>query len=495
MTDYPSNIRQVRNFINGEFVEGSDAKTFENRYPATNEIVGVVHEASKRDVDAAVRAARAAFEGPWGSMPLEERLGLLEKVADGVKARLDEFVAAEVADSGKPRMPTLNFEVPRGAEQFRLFADVVRNVKPLEEVATRMPDGGTAINRPERSPRGVVAAICPWNIPFIQMSWKVAPALASGNTIIVKPSEETPTTAALLGEVMNEAGIPPGVFNVVHGFGPGSAGEFLSTHPGVDGITFTGETETGAAIMRAAAGNIKALSLELGGKNPGIIFADANFEAAVAGAAAASFFNCGQLCLSTERLYVERPIFDDFVAALKEKAEALKCGDPNQPATSLGPLSSRSHQEKVLTYYGVAAAEGAAIVTGGGRPDMADEWSEGAWVQPTIWTGLPETSRTVKEEIFGPCCHVAPFDTEDEALSMANATDYGLAAMVWGGDAEQVQRVASKIQAGIVWVNCWLVRELRSPFGGFKQSGIGREGGEYALEFFTEIRNVCTREG
>lgn len=495
MTVEQSNLRQVRNFINGAFAEGSDGKTFENRYPATNEVVGVVHEASKADVDAAVRAARAAFEGDWGRMSTADRLALLDKVADGVKARLDEFVAAEILDTGKPRMPTLNMEIPRAAEQFRLFADVFRNIKPLPEITTPLPDGGTAVNRPQRSPRGVIAAICPWNIPFIQMTWKVAPALAAGNVIIVKPSEETPTTATLLAEVMNEVGIPPGVYNVVHGFGAGSAGEFLTTHPDVDGITFTGETQTGAAIMRAASETIKGLSLELGGKNPGIIFADCDFEAAVAGAAAASFFNCGQICLATERLYVERPIFEKFVAALKDKAEALQCGDPNDPATTLGPLSSLSHREKVLDHYEIAVGEGATVVTGGGKPEINAEFSGGAWAQPTIWTGLGEDSRTVKEEIFGPCCHVAPFDTEEEVLRLANATKYGLAAMVWSKDEGKAQRVASQIQAGVVWVNCWLVRDLRSPFGGFRQSGIGREGGEYALEFFTEIRNVCTRQG
>ena len=494
MTLEQGNLRQARNFINGAFAEGSDGKTFENRYPATNEVVGIVHEASEADVDAAVKAARAAFEGDWGNFSQNERLALLEKVADGIMARLDEFVAAEVLDTGKPRMPTLKMEIPRAAQQFKLFADMFRNVEPLPEITTLLPDGGTAINRPERSPRGVIAAICPWNIPFVQMSWKVAPALATGNTIIVKPSEETPMTATLLAEVMNDAGVPAGVYNVVHGFGPGSAGEYLTTHPDVDGITFTGETQTGVAIMRAAAGTVKGLSLELGGKNPGIIFADCDFEAAVASAAIASFFNCGQICLCMERLYVERPIFEKFVAALKDKAEALRLGDPNDPATTLGPLSSLEHREKVLEHYQIAANEGATVVTGGGVPDMDAELSGGAWVQPTIWTGLAEDSRTVKEEIFGPCSHVAPFDTEEEVVRLANATKYGLAAMVWSGDADRASRVASKIEAGVIWVNCWLVRDLKSPFGGFKQSGIGREGGEYALEFFTEIKNVCIRQ-
>uniref|UniRef100_UPI0037DA429C aldehyde dehydrogenase family protein n=3 Tax=Comamonadaceae TaxID=80864 RepID=UPI0037DA429C len=333
----------------------------------------------------------------------------------------------------------------------------------------------------------------PWNLPLLLMTWKVGPALACGNTVVVKPSEETPATATLLGEVMNAVGIPPGVYNVVHGFGPDSAGEFLTRHPGVNGITFTGETRTGEAIMAAAAKGVRPVSFELGGKNAGIVFADADFDKAVAGITRSAFENCGQVCLGTERVYVQRPIFDRFVAALKAKAEALKPGPSEEPGVGLGPLISREHQRKVLSYYEKAVQEGATVVTGGGVPAMKGALAEGNWVQPTIWTGLPETAAVIREEIFGPCCHIAPFDTEEEAIALANATDYGLATTVWTENLGRAHRVAKRVEVGICWVNSWFLRDLRTAFGGAKASGIGREGGVHSLEFYTELRNVCIK--
>jgi aminomuconate-semialdehyde/2-hydroxymuconate-6-semialdehyde dehydrogenase len=368
----------------------------------------------------------------------------------------------------------------------------VKNVA-TEAFQMPTPDGGGALNYAIRVPKGVVAVICPWNLPLLLMTWKVAPALACGNAVVVKPSEETPGTATLLGEVMNAVGMPKGVYNVVHGLGPESAGEYLTRHPDVNAITFTGETRTGAAIMKAAADGTRAVSFELGGKNAAIVFADCDFEAALEGVGRAVFANCGQVCLGTERVYVERPLYERFLQQLKNKAEGLKPGRPEEKETGIGPLISREHREKVLSYYDKARAEGATLVTGGGVPPMPRELAGGAWIEPTIWTGLPETSAVVREEIFGPCCHVRPFDAEDEAVRLANDTPYGLAATIWTRDLARAHRVAARMEVGIVWVNSWFLRDLRTPFGGSKASGIGREGGVHSLEFYTEQRNICIK--
>ena len=483
-------MSDFRNFINGEWV--STGKTFENRNPVDNSLIGMVHEAGKAEVGAAVDAARAALKGPWGKLKVEDRVELLHAIADGINANFDEFLAAEMADTGKPHGLASHVDIPRGAANFKVFADLIRNV-PTESFGMDTPDGGHAINYAVRAPRGVIGVVCPWNLPLLLMTWKVGPALATGNTVVVKPSEETPATATLLGKVMNDVGVPAGVYNVVHGFGPDSAGEFLTTHPGVDGITFTGETRTGEAIMRAAASGVRPVSFELGGKNAGIVFADCDFDKAVAGIARSTFENSGQVCLGTERVYVQRPIFEKFVAALKQRAEGFKLGDPNDHSTNFGPLVSQEHRRKVLSYYEKARAEGAKIVTGGGVPTMPGRMSEGAWVQPTIWTGLPQTASVIREEIFGPCCHITPFDTEEEAVNMANATPYGLAATVWTQDVSVAHRMGRALEVGICWVNSWFLRDLRTSFGGAKQSGIGREGGVHSLEFYTELRNVCIK--
>ncbi|MDB5558867.1 MAG: 2-hydroxymuconic semialdehyde dehydrogenase, partial [Enterovirga sp.] len=371
-------------------------------------------------------------------------------------------------------------------------ADIVKNV-PTESFEMSTPDGGTALSYALRSPVGVVAVVCPWNLPLLLMTWKVGPALACGNTVVVKPSEETPATATLLGEVMNEAGVPPGVYNVVHGFGPDSAGEYLTRHPGVNGITFTGETRTGTAIMKAAAEGVRPVSFELGGKNAAIVFADCDLDAAIEGTTRSAFANCGQVCLGTERVYVERPIFDEFVSRLKAAAENLRIRAPMDKAGTLGPLISDEHRRKVLSYYERARAEGATVVTGGGVPDLPGELAGGFYVQPTIWTGLPETSAVLREEIFGPCCHVMPFDDEAAAIEAANDSPYGLSTAVWTQNLARAHRVAAQIEVGICWVNSWFLRDLRTPFGGSKQSGIGREGGVHSMEFYTELRNVCVK--
>ena len=481
-----------RHFIDGSFVESASGKTFENRRPFDHSLIGRVSEGGRPEIDAAVSAARAALDGPWGQIGVDERSDLIRGVADGITRRFDDFVAAEMADTGQPRSMMAHAFIPRGAANFKVFADVVKNVA-TESFQTPTPDGTGAINYAIRKPKGVIGVISPWNSPLLLMTWKVAPALACGNTVIVKPSEETPGTATLLGEVMNEVGIPRGVYNVVHGFGPDSAGAYLTEHPGVDAITFTGETRTGTAIMKAAAEGLRDVSFELGGKNSAIVFADADLDAAIEGIMRSVFLNCGQVCLGTERVLVERPLFDRFVAALKAKAETLRPGHPEDKATSFGPLISREHQKKVLSYYERARKEGATIVTGGGVPDMPASLSGGAWVEPTIWTGLPDDSAVIHEEIFGPCCHIRPFDTEAEAVAIANNTQYGLATTIWTRDLSRAHRVAANVDVGITWVNSWFLRDLRTPFGGSKQSGIGREGGVHSLEFYTELRNICVK--
>jgi len=477
-------------FIRNEFLTGSAGRQFEKRSPVDGSLVGLVPEGGAHEVNLAVEAAQAALQGPWKRLTLAQRVTLLEAVAAEIDRRADDFIDAEVQDTGKPRSLASHLDIPRGAANFRIFADVIKNV-PTECFEMTTPDGGIALNYAIRVPRGVVAVICPWNLPLLLMTWKVAPALACGNAVIVKPSEESPGTATLLGEVMQTVGMPPGVYNVVHGFGAGSAGELLTKHPGVAAVTFTGETGTGEAIMKAAATGVRPVSLELGGKNPGIVFSDCAFEAAVAGISRAAFMNCGQVCLGTERVYVQREIFERFVHALRESAQGMKPGHPSDKSTGIGPLISVQHRDKVLRYYRMAQEEGARVVCGGGVPKMAQALAGGAWIQPTIWTGLPETSRVVREEIFGPCCHIAPFNTEEEALALANDTPYGLAATVWTRDLGRSRRMAAGINAGIVWINSWFLRDLRTAFGGSKLSGIGREGGVHSLEFYSELRNVC----
>ena len=482
----------IRNFIHGEYVEANAGKAFDKRSPVDNRLLARVSEAGKDEVDAAVHAARQALQGEWGRFSTEQRVDLLYGVANEITRRFNDFVEAEMADTGQQRHVMEHVFIPRGAANFKVFADVIKSM-PTEAFQMHTPDGKGALNYALRVPKGVIGVICPWNAPFMLMTWKVGPALACGNTVVVKPSEETPTTAALLGEVMNSVGVPRGVYNVVHGFGPDSAGELLTRHRGVHAITFTGPTRPGSVIMQAAARGIRDVSFELGGKNAGIVFADCDFDAAVEGIYRAVFLNTGQVCLGTERVYVERPLFERFVAALKTKAEAVRFGRPDDPRANYGPLISQEHRAKVLSYYARAVADGATVVTGGGVPDLPAELAGGAWVQPTIWTGLPETSAIVREEIFGPCCHIRPFDGEEEVIALANDSDCGLSTTIWTQNLARAHRVAARIEVGISWVNSWFLRDLRTPFGGAKQSGIGREGGVHSLEFYTETRNVCIK--
>ena len=483
-------MKSIQNYVDGKFVRGT--REFADVNPADGSVIAQVSEATQDVVDAAVKAARKALQGEWGRLGVRERAGRLYKVADAIEARFDCFVDAEVADTGKPIALARKLDVPRAAANFRVFADLIKTAG-LESFQTETPDGKSALNYAVRKPLGVVGIITPWNLPLLLLTWKVAPALACGNTVVVKPSEETPATATLLAEVTQQAGIPDGVYNVVHGFGPNSAGEFLTQHPDVNAVTFTGESQTGAAIMKTVAAGVKPVSFELGGKNAAIVFADCDFDEAVQGISEAAFLNTGQICLCAERVYVERSIFERFVAALKQKAEVLSLGSPLETNTNLGPLISAQHREKVLSYYRLAREEGATTVTGGGVPRFGNSLDNGFYVQPTIYTGLSESARCVKEEIFGPVCHVAPFDTEEEAVQMANDTKYGLAASIWTTNLKRGHRVAQQMNVGITWVNCWFLRDLRTPFGGAGLSGIGREGGVHSLNFYSELNNICIR--
>lgn len=484
-------MTSFQHYIDGAFTEGTSGRTFENRDPTDGSLIGIVHEGGPAEVDAACRAAHRALSGDWAAMPTHDRLDLLIGVADAINARFSDFLEAECRDTGKPTELARTIDIPRGAANFKVFADVVRNV-PTESFRADTPDGRGALNYAIRVPKGVVGVIAPWNLPLLLMTWKVGPALACGNTVVVKPSEETPATTTLLAEVMHQVGVPPGVFNVVHGLGPDSAGEHLTRHPLVDAITFTGETRTGTAIMKACAERIVDVSFELGGKNAAIVFDDADLDEAVAVTLRSCFGNCGQVCLGTERLYVHESLFEPFVERLAAGARALRMGPPGSGST-LGPLISRAHRDKVLSYYERAVRDGATVVVGGGVPDLGPELAGGSWIEPTLWTGLPDDSAVIREEIFGPCAHVRPFTTEAEAIALANDTHYGLAASIFTRDVRRAHRVSHQLRVGMVWVNAWFLRDLRAPFGGAGRSGIGREGGVHSLEFYTELRNVCIK--
>jgi aminomuconate-semialdehyde/2-hydroxymuconate-6-semialdehyde dehydrogenase len=483
-------VKRIQNYIDGHFVSGT--REFPDVNPADGTIIAQVGEADREQVNDAVEAAHRVAHGEWGRLGVRERAARLHRVADAIEKRFDCFVQAEIADTGKPISLASKLDVPRAAANFRIFADLVK-MSGLESFQTETPDGVNALNYAVRKPLGVVGIITPWNLPLLLLTWKVAPALACGNAVVVKPSEETPATATLLAEAMQEADIPNGVYNVVHGFGAGSAGEFLTQHPGVNAITFTGESKTGAVIMKSAAATVKPVSFELGGKNAAIVFADCDFDETIKGLSDAVFLNTGQVCLCAERVYVERKIFATFVDALKAKAESLNLGWPADMNSDLGPLISAQHRDKVLSYYQLAIQEGANVVTGGEIPTFGDKRDNGFYVQPTIYTGLSESAQCVREEIFGPVCHVAPFDSEEEAVAMANDTKYGLAASIWTNDLKRGHRVARQMNVGITWVNCWFLRDLRTPFGGVGLSGIGREGGVHSLNFYSELNNICIR--
>lgn len=481
---------EYRNFIDGQFV--STADRFEDIDPSTGHVRAVVHEASEGLVEDAVAAARTASKGAWGCSTSEERAALLDRIADGIDRRSEEFLAAEVGDTGKPAALARTLDVPRAAANFRTFASLVRTAGG-EVYETATPDGGGAFNYSLRRPLGVVGIISPWNLPLLLFSWKVAPALACGNAVVAKPSEETPGSATLLAEVIGEAGVPAGVFNLVHGFGPNSAGEAITKSKGVDALTFTGESQTGATIMRQAAEGVRPVSFELGGKNAALVFADCDFDKAVEGIARSTFLNTGQVCLCTERVYVQRPIYEKFVCALVERAKDIQLGDPWAKATQMGPLISKNHREKVMAYYDLAVAEGAEVVAGGNVANLEGAQANGWYIQPTVWTGLQQDSRCMQEEVFGPVCNIIPFDDDDEAVHLANDSRYGLACSIWTTNLMRGHNLARRIEVGLVWLNTWFLRDLRTPFGGSKLSGLGREGGRHSLDFYSEAQNICVK--
>lgn len=478
----------LRHYIAGEFV-ASD-KQFPNVSPIDGHVINQVCEADSAQVARAVAAAKAAQSGPWADFSPSQRADMLVRIAEGIERRFEEFVAAEVADTGRPVQQARTLDIARGVHNFRTFAELIRQAGS-EFFEMRTADGSDVFSYTVRKAHGVVAIISPWNLPMLLLTWKVAPALACGNSVVVKPSEDSPSSATLLAEVMYEAGLPAGVFNLVHGFGPGSAGEFLTRNPDVDAITFTGESRTGEAIMKVAAEGVRDVSFELGGKNAAVVFADCDFDAAVAGVLRSSFTNSGQVCLCSERVYVERPIYERFVAAMKAGAEALKIGYPDEDGVNMGSLISHKHRDKVLGYFDLALSEGATLVTGGGVPQFGDSRDNGAYVQPTIWTDLPDSARCVREEVFGPVCHIAPFDSDEEVVRRVNDTDYGLATAVWTRDLKRAHKISRRFHVGMVWVNTWFLRDLRTPFGGARLSGLGREGGRHSLDFYSEITTIC----
>jgi len=476
---------QIQNFVDGQFVSPNAGRYLDNIEPATGKPYSLVPDSDSGDVEAAVAAAEKAFPA-WSRRPAAERSRILLRIADLIDRDLEKLARAESIDTGKPLALARSLDIPRASSNFRFFATAILHTENEAHVTD-----GVAFNYTLRQPRGVVGLISPWNLPLYLLSWKIAPAIAVGNTAIAKPSELTPMTAFLLCEICREAGLPDGVLNIVHGTGA-KVGAPITAHPKIGTISFTGGTVTGRKVAEAGAPLFKKISLELGGKNPNIIFADADLAAAVAGSVRSSFANQGQVCLCGSRVFVERPAYGEFVRRFTEKVAQLKQGDPLEEKTEQGAIVSQTQLDKVKFYVELAREEGGKIALGGAAPPAPnDRCREGYFFRPTVITGLPVGCRVNREEIFGPVVTITPFDREEEVIAYANDTEYGLASSVWTQNLSRAHRVAEQIHTGTVWVNCWLVRDLRVPFGGMKQSGVGREGGEEALRFFTEPKNVC----
>ena len=478
-------LERIRNFIDGEFVEPVGGKYLDNIEPATGKPYSQVSDSDARDVELAVAAAEKAFAG-WSRTAVSDRSRILLRIASLIERDLEKLARAESVDTGKPLSLARNLDIPRAASNFSFFATAILHTENEAHVTD-----GVAFNYTLRQPRGIAGLISPWNLPLYLLSWKIAPAIACGNTAVCKPSELTPMTAYLLCEICREAGLPNGVLNIVQGTGP-SVGAPITAHPKINTISFTGGTVTGKKVAEACAPLFKKVSLELGGKNPNIIFADANLEAAIAGSVRSSFANQGQVCLCGSRVFVERAAYRDFVERFVEKTSELKVGDPLEANTDQGAIVSKTQLEKVKFYVDLARQEGGKIALGGSAPPPPNErCGSGYFFPPTVITDLPVACRVNREEIFGPVVSITPFDSEEEVIAYANDNEYGLASSVWTQNLNRAHRVAEQIHAGTVWVNCWLVRDLRVPFGGMKQSGVGREGGNEALHFFTEPKNVC----
>lgn len=477
-------MQKILNFIGGEFRAPLAGKYLENIEPATGAPYSLVPHSDLQDVEMAVQAAAKAFPS-WSQTSVAERSALLHRLADLLKRDLEQFAAAESRDNGKPAALARSLDIPRSESNFRFFASAITQFH-----GETFASDQTALNYTEHSPLGVVGCISPWNLPLYLLTWKIAPALAAGNTVVAKPSEVTPMTAFLLCELVKEAGFPPGVLNIVHGLGP-DVGEPLVTHPLVKAVSFTGSTTTGRRIAESVSGQFKKLSLEMGGKNANLIFADANLEKALATTLRSTFLNQGQICLCGSRILIDQKIYAQFRDQLVEKTRRLKVGNPATHDTDQGALVSKIHFEKVKACIDTAKAEGGKILCGGKTPTLEGALTNGYFLEPTLIEGLGAEAKTNQEEIFGPVATLIPFETEEEAVAIANSTRYGLSASVWTQDLQRAHRVASKIEAGLVWVNTWMMRDLRTPFGGVKESGIGREGGMEALHFFTETKNIC----
>ncbi len=477
---------KIQNYINGELVAPTSGEYLDNTNPAEGKVYSLIPDSDSTDVQLAVDAARDAF-AEWSSLAVEKRSSILLRIADLVDRGLTGLAEAESIDNGKPVKLAQVVDIPRASSNLRFFATGAIHFASEAHITDK-----EAINYTTRTPSGIAGCISPWNLPLYLFTWKIAPALASGCTVVAKPSELTPMTAYLFSKLCIEAGLPKGVLNIVHGLGP-KAGQAIIEHPEITTISFTGGTATGKKIASTAAPMFKKLSLELGGKNPNIIFADCDFEQAVNTTLQSSFSNQGEICLCGSRIFVERSLYPKFLEEFVKRTKLLSIGDPLAEKTKVGALVSDAHMKKVLSYIALGKQEGGQVVAGGNQVKLLGRCSEGYFVEPTIITGLSFQCRTNQEEIFGPVVTIMPFDTEEEVLAYANSTTYGLSATLWTENLKRTHRIAAQLKSGIIWVNCWLFRDLRTPFGGMKQSGVGREGGWEALRFFTEAKNVCIK--
>ncbi|MFN4299547.1 MAG: aldehyde dehydrogenase [Thermaurantimonas sp.] len=477
-------METLLNYINGQWASPISGNYIENIEPATGAVYSLIPDGDQRDIEAAVKAAKEAF-AQWSATPAVERSRILMKISNLIADQLDELALAESRDNGKPLKLARTVDIPRARDNFAFFATAI-----LHTSTDTHDMGETGFNYTLRQPVGVVGCISPWNLPLYLFTWKVAPALASGCTVVAKPSEVTPYTAYLLSKICHEAGLPPGVLNIVHGYGY-KAGQAIAEHPEIKAISFTGGTATGKKIAQAAAPHLKKLSLELGGKNATIIMADCDYQKALSAAVRASFSNQGQICLCGSRILIQRPLYEKFKNDFLDKVVSLRVGNPYDENTQVGAVVSEQHMQKVLSYIQLAKEEGGNILTGGHQVTLDVPYQNGYYIQPTVIDGLSPACRTNTEEIFGPVVTLMPFDTEEEAIQIANITEYGLACSIFTTNLNTAHRMARSIDAGVIWINTWLLRDLRTPFGGMKTSGLGREGGRYALEFFTEPKNVC----
>ena len=479
---------EVLNLIQGKFISAKSGEWLDLTNPSKGKVYGRLPRSGSEDVNLAVESANKAFKS-WSDTPSNDRAACLNRLADLIAKNAELLSCAESTDNGKPISLATSVDIPRAESNLRFYASAIQHFASESHSM-----GGVAINYTLRKPLGVVACISPWNLPLYLFTWKVAPALAAGNCVVAKPSEITPVTAYLLSTWVKEAGFPDGVFNIIHGLGT-EVGDALVRHPKIAAVSFTGGTKTGAHIASVTAPRFKKLSLELGGKNAAIIFDDCNFEDALATTMRSSFANQGQICLCGSRILVEKSLYPKFRDMLVEKAKKMKVGDPQNPTTKMGAVVSKDHRDKILSYIDLARSEGGKILCGGNAttPENEPHLSEGYYIQPTIIEGLNFDCRVNQEEIFGPVVTIQPFDSDEEAVYFANSTEYGLAATVWTKDLKRAHNMAAALDTGIVWVNCWLLRDLRTPFGGVKNSGVGREGGFEALQFFTEPQNVCIK--